>query len=38
MEECGKDMDTWFVGRQPVGLYKVSPTRDKENSGLKVFL
>ncbi|CAO3660532.1 unnamed protein product [Rhizopus stolonifer] len=34
-EKCGVDMDTWFVGRQPIGFYK--ETTSKEQAGLKVF-
>ncbi|GAA5807145.1 hypothetical protein MFLAVUS_000496 [Mucor flavus] len=36
-QECGVDMDTWFVGRQPIGLYKQSPTKGQEDSGVKTF-
>ncbi|KAL0094959.1 39S mitochondrial ribosomal protein L46-domain-containing protein [Phycomyces blakesleeanus] len=36
-ETCGKDMDVWFVGRQPIGLYKKAPTQNVEESGSKVF-
>lgn len=28
-------MDTWFVGRQPIGFYK--ETTSKEQAGLKVW-
>lgn len=28
-EECGVDMDTWFVGRQPIGIYKQNTTNEK---------
>ncbi|KAG1449188.1 hypothetical protein G6F46_011008 [Rhizopus delemar] len=34
-EQCGADMDTWFVGRQPIGFYKEASA--KEQPGLKVF-
>ncbi|KAI9485840.1 MAG: 39S mitochondrial ribosomal protein L46-domain-containing protein [Benjaminiella poitrasii] len=36
-EQCGADMDTWFVGRQPIGIYKQSSTRGQDNSGIKTF-
>lgn len=36
-QECGVDMDTWFVGRQPIGLYKQAATKGKEDSGVKTF-
>lgn len=29
-------MDTWFVGRQPIGLYKQASTKGSEDSGVKV--
>ncbi|KAG0746020.1 hypothetical protein G6F57_007890 [Rhizopus arrhizus] len=32
-EQCGVDMDTWFVGRQPIGFYK----ENSQQPGLKVF-
>ncbi|CAO0801071.1 unnamed protein product [Mucor circinelloides] len=35
-EECGSDMDTWFVGRQPIGIYKQASTKGQEN-GIKTF-
>ncbi|KAI7889520.1 39S mitochondrial ribosomal protein L46-domain-containing protein [Mucor mucedo] len=36
-EECGVDMDTWFVGRQPIGLYKQASTKGQEDTGFKTF-
>ncbi|KAI8098550.1 39S mitochondrial ribosomal protein L46-domain-containing protein [Halteromyces radiatus] len=36
-ESCGKDMDVWFVGRQPVSHYKQSPSRKEDTEGLKIF-
>lgn len=41
-EECGKDMDVWFVGRQPIGhyTYKFPEDHVKKHpgaSGAKVF-
>ncbi|KAI8336149.1 39S mitochondrial ribosomal protein L46-domain-containing protein [Chlamydoabsidia padenii] len=36
-EACGKDMDVWFVGRQPITFYKQSPSRKEETEGLKIF-
>jgi large subunit ribosomal protein L46 len=41
-EECGKNMDVWFVGRQPIGhyTYKFSEDHVKKNpgaNGAKVF-
>lgn len=35
-EECGVDMDTWFVGRQPIGFYKQASTKGQDDSGVKV--
>lgn len=29
-------MDTWFVGRQPIGIYKQASTKGQEN-GIKTF-
>lgn len=29
-------MDTWFVGRQPIGLYKQASTKGQEDTGFKV--
>ncbi|ORZ07578.1 39S mitochondrial ribosomal protein L46-domain-containing protein [Absidia repens] len=34
-ESCGKDMDVWFVGRQPITFYKQSPSRKEDTEGLK---
>ncbi|KAI8340811.1 39S mitochondrial ribosomal protein L46-domain-containing protein [Chlamydoabsidia padenii] len=36
-EACGKDMDVWFVGRQPISHFKQSPSRKEDTEGLKVF-
>ncbi|KAI7902426.1 39S mitochondrial ribosomal protein L46-domain-containing protein [Cokeromyces recurvatus] len=35
-EQCGADMDTWFVGRQPISIYKQSSTKGQDN-GVKTF-
>ncbi|KAI9280702.1 39S mitochondrial ribosomal protein L46-domain-containing protein [Sporodiniella umbellata] len=34
-ETCGADLDTWFVGRQPIAFHKV--VAPKEETGMKVF-
>ncbi|KAI8346901.1 39S mitochondrial ribosomal protein L46-domain-containing protein [Choanephora cucurbitarum] len=31
-QECGVDMDTWFVGRQPIGVFKQASTKGAEGS------
>ncbi|KAI8083408.1 39S mitochondrial ribosomal protein L46-domain-containing protein [Gilbertella persicaria] len=31
-QECGVDMDTWFVGRQPIGVFKQASTKNAEGS------
>ncbi|CAO3599831.1 unnamed protein product [Absidia cylindrospora] len=36
-ESCGKDMDVWFVGRQPISYFKQSPSRKEDTDGLKIF-
>ncbi|KAI8142054.1 39S mitochondrial ribosomal protein L46-domain-containing protein [Fennellomyces sp. T-0311] len=35
-EECGRDLDVWFVGRQPVGFYKQVASKSSDGSGSKV--
>ncbi|KAI8645500.1 39S mitochondrial ribosomal protein L46-domain-containing protein [Parasitella parasitica] len=37
-EECGAAMDTWFVGRQPIGVYKQASTRGQENGSKTFFM
>ncbi|KAF7732057.1 54S ribosomal protein L17 mitochondrial [Apophysomyces ossiformis] len=36
-EECGPDMDVWFVGRQPITFYKHAAAKEEGATGLKVF-
>ncbi|CAO3617584.1 unnamed protein product [Cunninghamella echinulata] len=36
-DSCGKDMDVWFVGRQPISFYREAPSRKEDTEGLKVF-
>lgn len=35
-EDCGPDMDTWLVGRQPVSFFKQSSAKAEQDTGLKV--
>ncbi|KAG2223081.1 hypothetical protein INT45_008929 [Circinella minor] len=36
-DDCGKDMDVWFVGRQPVSFYKKAASKGSEEPGSKTF-
>ncbi|KAI9278623.1 39S mitochondrial ribosomal protein L46-domain-containing protein [Phascolomyces articulosus] len=36
-DDCGKDMDVWFVGRQPISFYKQVASKSSEGSGSKTF-
>ncbi|KAI9316382.1 39S mitochondrial ribosomal protein L46-domain-containing protein [Dichotomocladium elegans] len=36
-EDCGSDMDVWFVGRQPVSHFKEAASRDSGETGSKTF-
>ncbi|KAG0165843.1 54S ribosomal protein L17 mitochondrial [Apophysomyces sp. BC1034] len=36
-EECGPDMDVWFVGRQPITFYKQAAAKNEDTTGSKVF-
>ncbi|KAJ8661211.1 hypothetical protein O0I10_002960 [Lichtheimia ornata] len=36
-DDCGKDMDVWFVGRQPISHFKQAPSRKNDELGVKTF-
>ena len=32
-EECGKNMDVWMVGRQPIGYYEYPYPKESQRDG-----